>query len=205
VHLDSSNKKKCPNKKTKSKNSRKLSLQLSNVGGVNTEESEFMITQSNLLHIQNQKPEPKPEGEGINLNLNFAHTKTGRSVRTTYMLVLLSKWFILLHFPYFICWIILHLHFDIHNKYVKDFVDVVIQNDSVKENYNTLNRWDSIVTKTKLLRSFVNLFEVLLLFNYSINFILFNLNGPMFRKKHKEIIFGFFYKIFSIFGKKNNA
>ena len=180
-----------------------MSLQLSNLGG-NTEESEFIFTQSNLAHTQNQIPETKPGGEEINLNLNFAHTKTGRSVRTTYMLVLLSKWFILLHFPYFICWIILHLHFDIHNKYVKDFVDVVIQNDSVKENYNTLNRWDSIVTKTKLLRSFVNLFEVLLLFNYSINFILFNLNGPMFRKKHKEIVFGFFYKIFSIFGKKNN-
>ena len=189
----------------KTSNGRKFSLQLSQIG-MNTEESEFNTTQNNAPGgtILQQPKKQQQDGGEINLNLNFVKAKTGRSVRTTYMLVLLSKWFIFLHFPYFICWIILHLHFDIHNKYVKDFVDVVIQNDSVKENYNTLHRWDSIVTKTKLLRSFVNLFEVLLLFNYSINFILFNLNGPMFRKKHKEIILGFLLKIFSVFTRKQN-
>ncbi|CAF0765974.1 unnamed protein product [Brachionus calyciflorus] len=35
-------------------------------------------------------------------------TKFNHSIRTTYMLVLLSKWFVILHLPYFICWIILH-------------------------------------------------------------------------------------------------
>ncbi|RNA31764.1 B1 bradykinin receptor-like, partial [Brachionus plicatilis] len=36
--------------------------------------------------------------------------KNGFSVRTTYMMVLLSKWFVLLHFPYFLTWLVFYSH-----------------------------------------------------------------------------------------------
>lgn len=36
--------------------------------------------------------------------------KLNHTIRTTYMLVLLSKWFIIFHVPYFVCWAIYHIY-----------------------------------------------------------------------------------------------
>ncbi|CAF1007775.1 unnamed protein product [Brachionus calyciflorus] len=89
-----------------------------------------------------------------------------QSIRTTYMLVIVSKWFILLHLPYFLSWMLFHLSAN------KTFFATL---DSINQKY--------------LLRAFLNLFEIFFLLNYTINFILYFVNGPLFRKRHAKKIF----------------
>ena len=176
--------------------------------------------------------------------LNFAK-KSGHSVRTTYMLVLISKWFVILHLPYFICWIIFHLHMNEQAQLVQRILapptpspvlessaydlqqafyymskslngsklsnrttpvvqkttlaalHTVNDNYNYNYNYNTEDREEKlsyIESRTMLIRGLVNLFEILFLFNYSINFLLYNLNGPLFRKRHKKLLSKYFLK-----------
>lgn len=111
--------------------------------------------------------------------------KSGHSIRTTYILVLLSKWFILLHLPYFICWCVFHVH--MNQIYVAQNSDLAV---FVNEQDNRLD----VISKTMLLKAFVNIFEILFLFNYSINFLLYLINGPVFRKRFKEVVCGYWKK-----------
>lgn len=117
------------------------------------------------------------------------HKCNGHSIRTTYMLVILSKWFILLHFPYFICWVMFHLHFKEMNQLRMNIL-------SLKQDSNQTNALSSshmkLVTrgdeKILLLRSALNLSEILFIMNYSINFLLYFLNGPLFRVRFRRTL-----------------
>ena len=53
--------------------------------------------------------------------------------------------------------------------------------------------------KVKLLKSFVNLFEILFLFNYSVNFFVYLMHGPLFRKIHSKKMSNFFKILRNIF------
>lgn len=94
------------------------------------------------------------------------------SVRTTYMLVILSKWYIMLHFPYFICWLLLYLHL----------------NKSIFEPTRFMGFSLDEIDRMYFLKSLSNFFEVLFLLNYSINFFIYLLVGPIFRRKYSEKI-----------------
>lgn len=118
--------------------------------------------------------------------------KKGNSIRTTYMLVLLSKWFIFLHVPYLICWILFHLHmnkslFGVENRpqNFTNHLEHEIQSDDRE--------------KMIFLKSLVNIFEILFLFNYSINFLLYILNGPLFRKRYKKLAWTYLRHIKNFF------
>lgn len=180
---------------------------------------------------------------------NNSYKNVGHSVRTTYMLVLLSKWFVILHLPYFICWIL--FHFQMSNPTITDFnpfknvnsseifndYESILLNHTLNinnhdnmnnsffnqlimsenENFNStsilhLNKTifkntDQIVDyhnqsnhtfgsslsyisflKTRTLRGLLNIFEILFLFNYSINFLLYTINGNMFKRVYKKAI-----------------
>ena len=97
----------------------------------------------------------------------FAIKKSlNQSIRTTYMLVIVSKWFILLHLPYFLCWMLFHL-------------------SSSQSYIESLDPWN----QKYLLRAFLNFFETFFLMNYTINFLLYFINGPLFRKRHSKKVF----------------
>lgn len=91
---------------------------------------------------------------------NESILKLKKSIKTTYMILIVSKWFILLNLPYFVCWCVF---FSTHH---------------------SIN-----LSQMLLLRAFVNLFEILFLFSYSINFILYLVNGKFFRKNHSQELF----------------
>lgn len=88
-----------------------------------------------------------------------------KSIRNTYILVVLSKWFIFLHLPYFICWCLFYLYMKKLNSSLLS-IDIIF-----------------------LFKSLLNFFEIVFLFNYSINFFLYYFNGPFFRKRHAKEIF----------------
>jgi hypothetical protein len=94
-----------------------------------------------------------------------------QSIKTTYMLLIVSKWFILLHLPYFVCWCFYYLH--LNSLVLHSFGEASV------EDFN----------KKLLLKSFLQMFEILFLFNYSINFLLYMLYGPLFRKTHTRLMF----------------
>ncbi|RNA39825.1 hypothetical protein BpHYR1_014267 [Brachionus plicatilis] len=45
-----------------------------------------------------------------------------RSLKTTVLIVVLSKWFVILNLPYSICWILLHFQLEKESKRVEDFL-----------------------------------------------------------------------------------
>lgn len=97
----------------------------------------------------------------------FAIKKSlNQSIRTTYMLVIVSKWFILLHLPYFFCWMVFHL-------------------SASQLYFASLDPWN----QKYLLKAFLNFFEIFFLLNYTINFLLYFVNGPLFRKRHSKKVF----------------
>lgn len=111
-------------------------------------------------------------------NVDQVKKALNRSIRTTYMLVIVSKWFILLHLPYFISWLLFYLNFN--NKMLQNLDDL---------NYRVL------------LRAFLNLFEILFLLNYTINFIIYFVNGPFFRKRHSKKIFKLIQNLVYVFSR----
>ncbi|RNA35312.1 G-coupled receptor -like protein [Brachionus plicatilis] len=71
----------------------------------------------------------------------FAIKKSlNQSIRTTYMLVIISKWFILLHLPYFLCWMLFHLSsnqayfasLDPWNQNLSDFENLYTTRNDIK-------------------------------------------------------------------------
>jgi hypothetical protein len=96
------------------------------------------------------------------------------SVRTNYMLVLVSKWFILLHVPYFISWCFMHVQ-------LKRF-------ESMRVNDADSDEMDAGQTRIIMFKAFVNIFEILFSLNYSINFFVYLIHGPLFRKIHADIL-----------------
>jgi hypothetical protein len=143
----------------------------------------------------------------------ISQIKTKHSIKTTCLLILLSKWFVILHLPYFISWVIYHVQLRTlkheSTKNVSLFLGNVIKHgfsnlsslslfELNKTNMNTqsyqIAQKDYMPTSIgdrdlKLIRSFLNVFEALMLFNYSINFILYIFNGSKFRNE-----FIFFFK-----------
>jgi len=134
--------------------------------------------------------------------------KTKHSIKTTCLLILLSKWFVILHLPYFICWLIYHVKLKTIEHESINNVSLLISNvlrrrlsnlssasstELNRTNKNTLTYqialqnyelFTSIGDKDfKFIRSFLNIFEALMLFNYSINFILYIFNGSKFRNE----------------------
>lgn len=109
--------------------------------------------------------------------------KSGFSIRTTYMMVLLSKWFVLLHLPYFVAWLVFYVHLNFRSF----------------EKFSSLNQSDIFANRTIYLKSFLNFAEILFSFNYSINFLLYLINGPLFRKIYREMNVRFFVKLWGIF------
>ena len=107
-----------------------------------------------------------------------------QSIKTTYMLLIVSKWFILLHFPYFICWCFYYVHMNkLHGRFSSDPNDIIL-----------ISEWD--LNKKILLKSLLQFFEILFLFNYSINFLLYFIYGPLFRKTHSKVIFKLVQNVF---------
>ncbi len=96
------------------------------------------------------------------------------SVRTNYMLVLVSKWFILLHVPYFISWCLLHMQ-------LKHFENMTAESTASED-------IDAGHTRIILFKALANIFEILFALNYSINFFVYLIHGPLFRKIHSDII-----------------
>lgn len=145
-------------------------------------QDKFLITKEKLTL------EYKLEGhknQSSKLNTKFK-TKFNQSIRTTYMLVLLSKWFVILHLPYFICWILFHLHIN----QMKKLQEQSHVNYSYESEANSSFGYSSLLSdpnNTLLIKGFLNLFEILFLSNYSINFLVYLLNGPLFRKHHSKI------------------
>lgn len=78
--------------------------------------------------------------------------KETKSVKTAYIIVILSKWFVIFHLPYFVCWLFLHIHM-IETSFLSNIFTIQTEN------------------KKFLLKACLNLFEILFSFNYAINFL----------------------------------
>lgn len=135
--------------------------------------TEINTSSKNLLKKKNHQPT-------VNYKKQLAN-----SVRTNYMLVLVSKWFILLHLPYFLSWCVLHMYMREHlNEYSSDQEILVAEKRQLKIFF-----W----------RAMVNLFEILFSLNYSINFFVYLFHGPLFQKLHSDQLVkfrDFFAKIY---------
>lgn len=144
--------------------------------------------------------------------------KLNHTIRTTYMLVLLSKWFVIFHVPYFVCWMIYHIYM---NKYggstdgsgglfgvmtsssnqhesspsplmsgvAVTTVDNNLSTNSIQSENGQLDP-NTILT----LRAFLNLFEILFLFNYTVHFFLYLFNIPSFKRAHANEVRRFLRK-----------
>ena len=204
-------------------------------------------SQSTSLENNSKQGQKTPTRVLMNkLNLIDLIKKGGYSIRATYIIVLISKWFILLQVPYFICWAITHLNLyktlqreksESAQSYLNSYLEnsMLGSNESVRESgpdhqiislfykkmfslfaNSSLSTMNSTAPQPSLtqydffngtnssssnnsshmsslsyimlwVRGMTNVFEVLYLSSYSINFYLYMLNGPQFRK--------FFYKI----------
>lgn len=122
-------------------------------------------------------------------------SKLNKSIRTAYILVLLSKWFIILHLPYFICWVLLHFQIKKSVVHLNDFHQLNSFNSNDTSLYKE-TQIDQHFTKNNnlilILKAFLNLFEILFLSNYSMHFLLYLINGPSFRKRHSNLVFNMF-------------
>ena len=120
-------------------------------------------------------------------------SKLNHTIRTTYMMVLLSKWFVILHVPYLISWMIYHIYMNKVYKSNNNLRPVVVV---FKLNSTTTIATPAIDLDTIiLLKAFQNLFEILFLFNYSVHFFLYLFNIPSFRRAHSNEINRFFHCI----------
>jgi hypothetical protein len=141
----------------------------------------------------------------------ISQIKTKHSVKTACLLILLSKWFVILHLPYFVCWLIYHMQLKtVESESMANFSFLLsnlrysLSNMSSKssiqfnktftntQSYKIAQKYELFTSidnrDFKLIRSFLNIFEAFMLFNYSINFILYFFNGSKFRN---EFIFIF--------------
>lgn len=117
--------------------------------------------------------------------------KVGFSIRTTYVMILLSKWFVLLHVPYFVTWFVFYIHLNYKSG---------VNNNSLNESETFLSNPPNRIL---YLKSFLNFTEILFSFNYSINFLLYLINGPLFRKIYKRMHRNFLEKFWAILCKLN--
>ena len=126
----------------------------------------------------------------INLETNINNQKKPNySLRTTYMLIILSKWFIILHVPYVICWLMLHideLNSDYKNSTTTDYSFSLYALD--------VEHHLKIETRRCIMRALNNLAEVIFITNYAINFLLYTINGKFFRKRCKETFIKLIYR-----------
>ena len=119
--------------------------------------------------------------------------KPNYSLRTTYVLIIISKWFIILHCPYFICWLIINID-EFTNMYNKYNSNTFSFNASLSSYTTDVEQHLKIETRKCILRAFHNLSEVIYITNYAINFLLYTINGKYFRKRFKATILKMFLK-----------
>ena len=144
----------------------------------------------------NQTLQNKQTNQRNGKDLDLKKKNGGHSIRTTYVLVLISKWFVLLHLPYFICWVIFRIsmsqQYELFKTIQNEQYSNYSSNDTLNDTFSSSeiiysDYTNEIITKTKiktnLIRGFLNIFEVLFLLNYSIHFLLYIVNGPLFRKR----------------------
>lgn len=110
-----------------------------------------------------------------------------RSVKAAYLIVILSKWFVFLHLPYAVTWCILHFHLKEETIRVQNFLLYLVY---TKPNENE--------NKKFFLKGMLNLFEILSILNYSVNFLIFTFNVPLFRKMHNRKLSLIFQKAYSL-------
>lgn len=145
-------------------------------------ERRMQVSQTDLRTVKSTSCErfkTKPDN-GSNISLRFK-TKYNQSILTTYIFVLISKWFIIFHLPYLISWIVYHIL--MKSRFQKQ--------DSFNATYsanklNTSNEFLNYENKIVFMKSLMNIFEILYLLNYSINFFLYLFNVPWFKKAHKQ-------------------
>lgn len=142
----------------------------------------------------------------IKFKMKKFKTKLNQSIRTTYMLVLISKWFIILHLPYFIFWIFLHYQIKKSNFYLKKLEEFSFS-ANISSSYELSQAYSQQYIQnqnlTLLLKGFLNLFEILFLSNYSMHFLLYLINGPLFKKRHSRLVYNMFqHFIFFLFCKR---
>jgi hypothetical protein len=139
---------------------------------------------------------PKVYHECHKKHVSNSQNKPNYSLRTTYMLIILSKWFIILHVPYFICWLLINID-EFNNK-----VSNSTSYDFTFTSY-TLNVEHHLKSETRkcILRAFHNISEVIYIANYAINFLLYSINGKLFRKRYKDLLIYRFAGCFKLFRK----
>lgn len=117
--------------------------------------------------------------------------RNGYSVKATYMLVLISKWFVILHLPYFVFWIIYHV-----KKYENESLLMKLKtNKSLDDDESEYSEY---IMSNLLIRTFMNLFEVLFQSNYAVHFIIYLLNSKLFKRRFKQILSKFGFLIFPL-------
>lgn len=117
---------------------------------------------------------------GIVLNRNERRLPSDQSVKSAYLTLILSKWFVILHLPYTIIWSLLHIQLRKESSRVENFLLFLIY---TKPNENE--------NKKYLLKGFLNFFEVLTILNYSVNFFIFIVKLSLFKKIYKKKFFFF--------------
>lgn len=147
------------------------------------------------------------------IELKFKN-KLNHTIRTTYMLVLLSKWFVIFHVPYFVCWAIFHIYVNQPNKTSTSTGDrssplltphsnmtssnFISQSQSQSPSSSSSSQsplYNGLDPNTILtIRGFLNIFEILFLFNYTVHFFLYLFNIPSFKRAHANEVKRFLRK-----------
>jgi hypothetical protein len=110
----------------------------------------------------------QPQQQKSQFLFNYSNKQPNYSLRTTYVLIIISKWFIILHCPYFICWLIINID-EFTNKYNK-YNNTASFNASFSSYTTDVEQHLKIETRKCILRAFHNLSEVIYIANYAINF-----------------------------------
>lgn len=184
---------------------------IGNVGGCGSETNSrtgCMVT-SPMLACHHHNGNSQQQAETIELKFK---NKLNHTIRTTYMLVLLSKWFVIFHVPYFVCWAIYHIyvnqptktstttsdrssplltpHYNMTSSMLSSSASSSSSSSSSSPFSNDLDP-NTILT----IRGFLNLFEILFLFNYTVHFFLYLFNIPSFKRAHANEVKRFLRKI----------
>ncbi|RNA00258.1 hypothetical protein BpHYR1_035327 [Brachionus plicatilis] len=93
------------------------------------------------------------------------------SVRAAYLTLILSKWFVILHLPYAIIWSL--LHFQLREETIQaENILLHLINPKSDENEN----------QKYLLKTLLNLFEIMDILNYSVDFFILIMNSNQIKK-----------------------
>ncbi|CAF1034416.1 unnamed protein product [Brachionus calyciflorus] len=98
----------------------------------------------------NERALPKKKQVHFNCKSDFSYKKySTNSIRTTYMLVVLSKWYIMLHLPYFICWCLFYLHLNNRLFNLSDYLSKSKSIDFISNEMDTEQNFTKILNTLK--------------------------------------------------------